>query len=159
MEVLIEKIVDNLTSNGILNEDICYVQIKRRKTSQTAYRMKINVVAGSEQYPLKRILKAKDAISRYSKLVRICGDSHLYSQYSNQRYKTRCKGEIDFITNTRWNFPSGQSVNLQYKMSNSITRRDELAQKKNICQVIYEQNAREWKVKILHRNQKYQVDT
>lgn len=76
----------------------------------------VNILRGSEDFPLKRLSKPIDenVFEKYSHLVRICGDSPLYSfKLALKCYSNYCEPSIFAITNTIYrNFPSGMSIEI-----------------------------------------------
>tara|TARA_A100000164_G_C21875385_1_gene757330 strand:+ start:239 stop:952 length:714 start_codon:yes stop_codon:yes gene_type:complete len=117
----IERIVKNASINNINKKDIFLctsIDESCDNLESIAKRLKINVLRGSEDYPLERIMSkdAKYKLKNYDYLVRICGDSPFYPFLLTEKSVNAYKNNSDnlfAITNIRKrNFPNGMSIEI-----------------------------------------------
>ena len=120
-EVIIERLINKAVLAGIKKKDIflCTSDDEScEKLSQIARDKDINVLFGSEDFPIQRICNSSaiEKLEKYSNIVRICGDSPLYSfNLVKRAYYKYTSNFKDFfcITNIRKrNFPNGLSIEL-----------------------------------------------
>ncbi len=117
----IERLVKNASINKINKKDIFLctsIDESCDNLDSIAKILKINVLRGSEDHPLERIISqdAKNKLKNYDYLVRICGDSPFYpfllTKKSIKAYNNN-SDNLFAITNIRKrNFPSGMSIEI-----------------------------------------------
>ena len=118
-KITLEHIVSNILNEGIEQRDIFLCTSHEKQNNDLIKRAElidISWIQGSELLPSKRLVDNKERFKEYSNVIRICGDSPLYSAALAKKsievaYRNHIK--FDVITNCiERNFSSGLSVEI-----------------------------------------------